>query len=154
VAGLLAYRLKGDDAIGTLLSSKVNQWTLLVGTLPLAYPLGGGGTGGLALDARQTGEFLLTAAQAVLGLAVLANLRFDGWKAGALFALFALEFPFPQASVRIGLSIAYGALALVLLVLYRRSLWPVGRYVFGAKKGAARVRQLDTQRPEETLSPE
>jgi cation:H+ antiporter len=149
VAGLLAYRLKGDDAMGTLLSSKVNQWTLLVGTIPLAYLLGGGGTGGLALDARQTGEFLLTAAQAVLGLAILANLRFGGWKAGALFALFALQFPFPQASVRIGFSIAYGALALVLLVLYRRSLWPVGKYVFGVKKEAARMEQFDTQRPEE-----
>jgi hypothetical protein len=67
VAGLLACRLKGDDAMGTLLSSKANQWTLLVGTLPLACLLGGGGAGGLELDARQTGEFLLTAAQAVLG---------------------------------------------------------------------------------------
>ncbi len=133
VAFLLAYRLKGDDAMGTLLSSKVNQWTLLVGTLPLAYWVGGGGTGGLLLDGRQNEEFLLTAAQAVLGLAVLVNLRFGGWKAGALFGLFVLQFPFPQGSVRTGFSIAYGVLAVMLLVLHRRSLWPIVTYVFSRK---------------------
>jgi cation:H+ antiporter len=42
VAILFALRGKGDDAIGTLISSKVNRWTLLVGSLPLAYLVGGG----------------------------------------------------------------------------------------------------------------
>ena len=137
VACLLAYRLKGDDAIGTLLSSKVNQWTLLVGTLPIAFMLGGGGSEGLVLDARQTEEFLLTSAQAVLGFAVLANLQFGMREAAALFALFALQFPFPQTSVRIGFSIAYMALAVVLLVLHRRSLRPIVSYVFTFKKRAS-----------------
>jgi cation:H+ antiporter len=149
VACLLAYRLKGDDAMGTLLSSKVNQWTLLVGSLPLAYMLGGGGSGGPVLDGRQTEEFLLTAAQAVLGLAVLINLRFGWREAVALFALFALQFPFPQPAVRIAFSIAYGALALVILVLQRRSLWPAARYVFSAKRRAARCGRPDQQPSQE-----
>ena len=34
VAGLYAWRLNTNAALGTLVSSKVNQWTLLVGTLP------------------------------------------------------------------------------------------------------------------------
>ena len=37
VACLYAWRLNGTDAIGTLLSSKVNQWTLLVGTIPVVF---------------------------------------------------------------------------------------------------------------------
>jgi cation:H+ antiporter len=135
VACMLAYRLKGDDAIGTLLSSKVNQWTLLVGTLPLAFMIGGGGAGGLVLDARQTEEFLLTATQAVLGFAVLANLRFGMREAWALLILFVLQFPFPQTSVRIGFSIAYMAAALVILVMQRRSLMPIITHVFRSKKG-------------------
>ena len=49
VAILFAVHGKGSDAIGTLISSKVNQWTLLVGSLPLAYLAGGGGTA-LPLD--------------------------------------------------------------------------------------------------------
>jgi cation:H+ antiporter len=136
VACLLAYRLKADDAIGTLLSSKVNQWTLLVGTIPLAFMIGGGDSGGLVLDARQNQEFILTAAQTVLGFALLANLRFGAREAVALFALFALQFPFPQTSVRIGFSVAYLALALGILVAQRRSLRPIVRYALSKKREA------------------
>jgi len=132
VACLLAYRLKGDDAIGTLLSSKVNQWTLLVGTIPLAF-LAGGGNGSLGLDARQTEEFILTAAQTVLGFAVLINLRFGWREAIALVALFFLQFPFPQTTVRLGFSAAYIAMALFLLISQRRSLPAIWMYVFSKK---------------------
>ena len=83
VASLFVWRLRGGDALGTLLSSKVNQWTLLVGSIPLAYLAGGGGAGGLHLDGRQTEEFLLTSAQALLGLMVLVDLRFSRRDANA-----------------------------------------------------------------------
>ena len=39
-----------------------NQWTLLVGSLPMAYLIGGGGTV-LQLDGRRVEEILLTATQ-------------------------------------------------------------------------------------------
>jgi cation:H+ antiporter len=126
VATLFALRLRGDDALGTLLSSKVNQWTLLVGSLPLAYLLGGGG-GALHLDARQTEEFLLTGAQAVLGIAVLAELSMSRSEAVALFALFALQFPFPSKGVRLGFSAVYLAMAAGILVVRRRQLPPTLR---------------------------
>jgi len=134
VAGILAYRMKGDDAIGTLLSSKVNQWTLLVGSIPLAFMVGGGGALGIELDARQTEEFILTAAQTVLGFAVLANLRFRTREALVLLVLFLLQFPFPQTTVRIGFSIAYGVIALVLLYFQRKSLRPIFTDVFKSGK--------------------
>lgn len=133
VACLLAYRLKGDDAIGTLLSSKVNQWTLLVGTIPFAY-LAGGGNGFLPLDARQFEEFILTAAQTVLGFAVLLNLRFNWKEALMLAALFFLQFPFPQASVRLGFSAAYVALALAIMFREREQFRLMLRYVFKGRK--------------------
>ena len=37
VAGLFAWRLNTNAGLGALVSSKVNQWTLLVGTLPLVF---------------------------------------------------------------------------------------------------------------------
>src|SRR5205823_2678478 len=37
IAALLALRGKAGAAMGLLLSAKLNQWTLLVGSLPLAY---------------------------------------------------------------------------------------------------------------------
>ncbi len=124
VATLFAWRLKSDDSLGTLLSAKVNQWTLLVGSLFVAYALGGG-QGGLPLDDRQTEEFLLTSAQALLGFAVLADLSFGAWEAGALFLLFALQFPFPSTEIRLVFSAAYLALAALILVRKRRSLRPI-----------------------------
>src|SRR3989442_15019929 len=69
VAAVLALRGHQDSGLGALLSAKVNQWSLLVGSLPIAYAIGGGGAGGIALDARQTEGVILTAAPTLPGLA-------------------------------------------------------------------------------------
>jgi cation:H+ antiporter len=130
VAAVLALRGHQDTALGTLLAAKVNQWTLLVGSLPIAYAIGGGGSGGIVLDARQTEEFILTAAQTVLGFAVLADLRLQLWESLVLLLLFLLQFPFPQPEVRIGFAAAYAALAAVLLVRRRRELPGIVRAAF------------------------
>ncbi|GAB4246730.1 MAG: sodium:proton exchanger [Thermoleophilia bacterium] len=121
VAAMLALRGRQDAALGTLLSSKVNQWTLLVGSIPLAHFLGGGGLD-LALDARQTEEFVLTAAQTLLGFAVLLDLRFRLREAATLLVLFALQFPFPQTEVRLGFSAVYLVAAGILVVRGRRAM--------------------------------
>jgi cation:H+ antiporter len=102
-----------------LLSAKVNQWTLLVGSLWVAYTLGGGGGAPLPLDDRQTEEFLLTSAQALLAFAVLADLRFGLWEAAAIFGLFLLQFPFPTTDVRLVFSAIYVVVAIALLVRKR-----------------------------------
>ena len=122
VAVLLARRGNGDDAIGTLLSSKVNQWTLLLGSLPFAYLLGGGGGAGLHLDTRQVEEVLLTATQTALGFAVLVRLRFHRNAAAVLLALFAVQFALPGTTARLVISAVYAAIAVGVLVAYRRDL--------------------------------
>jgi cation:H+ antiporter len=127
VAGVLALRGHEDAALGTLLSSKVNQWTLLVGSLPAAFMIGGGSAAGIVLDARQTEEFILTATQTLLGFAVLVDLRLSVFEAVALLVLFAAQFPFPQPAVRLGFSAAYAVLAIALLVWRRRDLPPIAR---------------------------
>ncbi len=88
VAALLAVRGKASAALALLLSAKVNQWTLLVGSLPLAYSFGAGHLGALPLDQRQTGEVLLTAAQSLFGVAVLASLSLSLVEASLLGVLF------------------------------------------------------------------
>jgi cation:H+ antiporter len=123
VAILFAVHGKGTDAIGTLISSKVNQWTLLVGSLPIAYLLGGG-SAALALDARQVEEFLLTAAQTLLGVGALLALRFPRWLAFTLLGLFALQFVFPGQQARYALCALYGVLAVTALVRNRRHILP------------------------------
>jgi cation:H+ antiporter len=140
VAILFAVHGKGSDAIGTLISSKVNQWTLLVGSLPLAHLLGGGGTA-LALDARQVEEFLLTATQTLLGVAALLALRFPRWLAVTLLALFALQFAFPGQQARYLLSAVYAVLAVGALIHNRRHILPTLAAPF--RRSANRHQQHD-----------
>jgi cation:H+ antiporter len=92
VAGLFAWRLKTDAALTTLVSSKVNQWTLLVGTLPVVFALASGSLGGLPMDDLPRQEVLLTAAQTVFALAILVNLELSVREALALLGLFWAQF--------------------------------------------------------------
>ena len=88
VAVLFALRGSAAASIGTLISSAVNQWTLLVGALPAAFALSHGSVVAMQLDARQREEIFLTSAQSVFGLVVIANFTFSRLEAGVLFALF------------------------------------------------------------------
>lgn len=126
VACLLALRGEADTALGTLLSSKVNQWTLLVGGLPLAHLLGGG-RGPLPLDPRQVEEFWLTAAQTLMGFAMLSKLSMKRWEGAALLVLFAAQFPCTAPGARMVLAWLYFALAAGLLWRYRREMRPIAR---------------------------
>jgi cation:H+ antiporter len=92
VACLYASRLRASDSLGTLLSSKVNQWTLLVGTIPLVFALSSTSFSGLPLDAQQRTELLLTAAQSLFAVSLLVSLRLTAAGAVALFGLFAVQF--------------------------------------------------------------
>lgn len=124
VAALFALRGMGGAAIGTLIASKVNQWSLLVGSLPIAHVLGGGTTGGLPLDARQVEEFMLTASQTVLGVAIIIALRFHRWSAIALLALFAVQFVVTDTGGRWVLSIVHLVVAAVVFWIHRRDVLP------------------------------
>lgn len=123
VAIIFAVRGKATAALAMLISAKVNQWTLLIGSLPIAYVLGGG-SGTLHLDARQVEEVLLTATQTLLGLGLLLALRFPRWGAIALLGLFLVQFAVPGTHGRLILSVIYAVLAAGLFVLHRRHIVP------------------------------
>ncbi|MER6991286.1 sodium:proton exchanger [Saccharopolyspora hirsuta] len=139
VAILFAVRGRGADAIGTLISAKVNQWTLLVGSLPLAHLLGGGGTA-LHLDARQVEEFLLTATQTLLGVAALLVLSFPRWAAWTLLGLFAAQFALPGQEARYVLCGVYAVIAIAALVRNRRHVLPTLAAPFRKQDTPAAVR--------------
>jgi cation:H+ antiporter len=124
VAALFALRGMGGAAIGTLIASKVNQWSLLVGSLPIAHVLGGGTSGGLPLDGRQVEEFMLTASQTVLGVAIIIALRFHRWSAIGLAALFAVQFFVTDTNGRWVLSIVHLVAAVVVFWINRREIVP------------------------------
>ena len=92
VAGLYAWRLNTNAGLGTLVSSKVNQWTLLVGTLPIVFALASGSLSGLPVEPRQREELLLTASQSVFAVATLASLSLSLREAALLLVLFFAQF--------------------------------------------------------------
>jgi len=94
----------------------VNQWTLLVGAIPIAFAISAGGLGGLPLDHRQTAELWLTSAQSLLAAIVISNLRFTRREALVLALLFAAQLFFPSTAVRWGFVALYLLLAAGLLV--------------------------------------
>ena len=117
VAGLLAWRMRADAALGALVSSKANQWTLLIGCLPVAFSLSGWTLNPLPTDTRQTEEVLLTAAQSLLAVILLVNLRMSLWEAGVLFVLFLAQFFTPHDIVsRNAFTVMYFVAAAVFIV--------------------------------------
>lgn len=96
VALVFAWRGQAGMALGSLLSAKLNQWTLLVGMIPGVFALSHGSLAHpIPMGGFQMNEILLTAAQSLLGVVVLAGLRFSGGAALLLFGLFAGQLVLP-----------------------------------------------------------
>lgn len=138
----ILFVLAGRAAAGltTMISDKINQWTLLVGMLPLAMSIGAGATTALPLDARQTEEFFLTAAQSLLGVALLLRLRLGIVSALVLAVLFvaqvglAYHFRDDEARTIASLTIlawVYLGLACILFVVNGRPLIEIIRVALG-----------------------
>ncbi|CAA9280352.1 MAG: Sodium/calcium exchanger family protein [uncultured Chloroflexia bacterium] len=96
VVALFAWRGGATAAMSTLVSSKINQWTLLVGMLPLIYSISLGEVAGLPLDERQQQELFMTAAQTLAAVMFLLDLRFHWYGALILFGLFVAQFFWPD----------------------------------------------------------
>lgn len=125
VACLLAWRGRANVGMGALISSTVNQWTLLIGTLPIVFLISAGEfhwAAGLPLDARQHEEIFLTAAQSAFAIAVFINLKMSTKEAVALFILFATQLFIPSREVRVGYAFVYTVLCISLLILHRRDV--------------------------------
>ena len=134
VAALFAWRLNTSAGLGTLLSSKVNQWTLLVGSLPIVYAVSAGHLSGLPLDSLQREELFLTAAQSVFAIAVLANRRMSVREAWMLLGLFVSQFVLGgvlpddlRELERLGVGTVYLVLAAWIFVQQRAYLKPLVR---------------------------
>jgi cation:H+ antiporter len=122
IAGLLAFHGRPSAGLGALISSKVNQWTLLIGALPVAYALSSGSMGGLPLDARQMEEVFLTAAQSAFAVVLIARLDLTWWGAVLLLVLFITQFLIPAESIRVMIAWIYLGLSLLVLLVRRTSL--------------------------------
>ena len=137
LAGLLAARGRHGAAMTILIASKVGQWTLLIGSLPLAFAISGGSLEPLNFDARQAEEVYLTAAQSLFAVAIFVNLRLSRREAILLAALFITQLFFFDTTIRL----AYGTLYLLLaLLMFLRDI-PAMPNLWRAAREAARQPQ-------------
>jgi len=113
-------------AIGNMVSSKVNQWTLLIGTIPLIYSASVGHLAFIPLSNLQVEEILLTAAQSAFGCVALVKLRFNWKEATILFSFWFAQFLFPQ--IRIEVTVAYLVLTVIWLAYYRNQITIFGQF--------------------------
>ena len=121
-----------------LISSKVNQWTLLVATLPAAFNISAGSLDGMPLDSRQTTEIFLTAAQSLFAAVVIMDMRISLKEAGMLFVLFFAQLLFPLQEARLAFASLYMLLSLVMLFTSRERLTSVPR-LFASAIGTIRA---------------
>ena len=142
IAAVLAARGKAMAGMLMLISSKVNQWTLLIGTLPVAYSISGHTFSPLPMDGRQAEEVLLTAAQSAFAVAIFASLSISLLEAGLLFGLFSTQLFLTDQTVRYGFSAAYIALAAVTFIRDRATLPTVFRE---ARRSAAGLPHLSQE---------
>jgi cation:H+ antiporter len=133
VALVFAWRGQAGLALGSLLSAKLNQWTLLVGMIPGAFALSHGTLEHpLPMGNGQMSELLLTAAQSLFAVVLLASLRLSMGGAILLVGLFAGQFILPLLSpVFPGLAFGLGS----------HQIHPVFSIVYLAVAGALFLQQ-------------
>jgi cation:H+ antiporter len=82
---------RASIALMNLVSSNINQWTLLAAMLPLVLSVSAGRITAIPLDATQSRDLLLTLAQSLLGAVFLLNMKLSWWEAAGLFVLFCVQ---------------------------------------------------------------
>ena len=104
-----------------MVSSNINQWTLLTAMLPIVYSFSVGAVTPIAFDAKQEMELWLTLGQAAIALVFLLNMELAWWEATVLAVLFAIPF-FSAATEPFITWIYFGwaALELVRMVIGHR----------------------------------
>jgi cation:H+ antiporter len=98
-------------AVMNMVSSNINQWTMLVAMLPIAFAFALGRTGTIDFDHHQEVEILMTIGQSLLGALLLSNMRFAWWEATILFTLWLVQFLLSGFEKPLAEDVQYNALA-------------------------------------------
>ena len=103
-------------ALMNMVSSNINQWTVLAAMIPLVYGYSSLRHHGVWMDfhfdAAQRLEILLTLLQTALGMMLLANMEFDWLDASIIFVLWLAQFLRPDWREEV--AVAYGLWMVIL----------------------------------------
>ena len=123
-------------ALMNMVSSNINQWTLLVAMLPVVFSMSRGAVSAIPLDSQQELELLMTIAQALVGMLFLVNMALSWWEALVLFVLWAVQFAFSATGSTLaiaGLSVHW----IITIVYLAWAAWEIARILFGSRRAAA-----------------
>lgn len=123
LAFLFAARGKAAAALAILISSKLNQWTLLAGSMPIAFIIGGGDNAALPMIGRGSSELWLTTAQTLLGVAILLTLRWGLFSSILMAGLF-IASVIPDETYRDVLGAVHMLIALIYFYKNRALIVP------------------------------
>ncbi|WP_255196893.1 sodium:calcium antiporter [Halorarius litoreus] len=114
----LVRKARTTASFNALISSKLNQWTLLIGTLAVVYSLSLGYYDVLSFSQRQAGEIWLTAAQSFFAVTLLVDFEISVREALLLLGLFGMQFHplFQTFEGLVAFSLVYVVLGVVMLV--------------------------------------
>jgi cation:H+ antiporter len=108
-------------ALMNMVSSNINQWTLLAAMLPIVLSISAGAITPIQFDAQQRLELLMTLGQALVGMMFLLNMELAWWEATVLFVLFLIPFASSATAPYVtGAYFAWTAIELVRMLIGRR----------------------------------
>lgn len=121
-------------ALMNMVSSNINQWTLLAAMLPIVYSVRMGALTPIPFNTHQKLEIALTISQSLLGLVLLINMRFSWFEACLLFTLWFVQFVFSTVTP----SESFFSVHLIVTILY--FVWSaveLSRMIFGEREFTA-----------------
>lgn len=83
-------------ALMNMVSSNINQWSILSGLIPVIFVISSGKVQPLRFDALQRHEIILTILQSFLGFLLLLNLELVAYEALILFVFWLVQFVMPS----------------------------------------------------------
>jgi cation:H+ antiporter len=114
---------KAPMAVMNLVSSTINQWSILSALIPVIYSVSRGEPSAIVFDAHQRHEILLTILQSLLAWLLLINLNLTAAEAAVLFVFWLIQFAAPSTrEVMIWVYASWCAFEVLKLATGRRKI--------------------------------
>ena len=120
---------RASMALMNMVSSNINQWTLLPAMLVVVYAWSVGAPAEITFDSQQKLELWMTLGQSLVGMLFLINMRLEWWEATSLFVLWAIQFALSPLETN-----AHGVITVIYFIWAGVELI---RIVFGWRKALA-----------------
>ena len=136
IVAVLVANHRPAQGLALFLASTVSQWTLALGSLPVAYLAGGGGVA-LPLAAREQLELGFTIATTLFVVGALVTLRPERADAYLIVGVFLVQLIYPTSFIRFAAGLVLLVFAIDLMCARRKAVRPLLRAGFGSRNPSA-----------------